>query len=226
MPMQVKDVMGHFAIAVVADASFADIITTIERFKVGAIAVVDADRRVMGIVSEDDLLLKETDVVRRGVSFLEGSRRRREHRKAAGTTAVQIMTAPAVTVTPGTPVRDAARLMHQNQIKQLPVIDSLTGRIVGTVHQRDLLRVFRRQQAEIRAEVDGLIRERAGLAPESLSIRVEDGVVTIKGGAERRSQVVELADAICRVEGVVTAEIDMTFARDDTVQSAGVPPLL
>ena len=131
MSIEVKDVMGRTAIAVLADASFADILAAMRRYAVGAVTVVDADRRPVGVVSEDDLLLKETDEVRHPVSMFESRRQRREHEKATGVRAAQLMTSPAVTVTPGTSVRDAARLMHDKRIKQVPVIDVVTGRIIG-----------------------------------------------------------------------------------------------
>jgi len=140
---QVKDVMGHVAIAVVADASFADIVAALRRFKVGAVAVVDGERRVLGVVSEDDLLLREVEAGRQdGAPYLGPRRRRDEHRKATGTTAYELMTSPAITVTRETSVREAATLMHDHRIKQLPVVNPENGRIVGTVHQSDLLKVL------------------------------------------------------------------------------------
>jgi CBS domain-containing protein len=142
MTMKVKDVMGRVAIAARTDASFGDIVATMQRFKVGAVTVIDADRRPVGIVSEDDLLLKETAEGGLGIG-----RRRVEQRKAAGSTAGELMTSPAITVTGDTSVHDAARIMHKNRIKQLPVIDPITGRIVGTVHQGDLLKVFSQGEA-------------------------------------------------------------------------------
>ncbi|GGT05170.1 hypothetical protein GCM10010156_73670 [Planobispora rosea] len=140
--MQVKDVMGTVAIAVRQNASFAELVATMRRFKVGAVAVIDADRRPVGVVSEDDLLLKEIGDHRHGAALLQSRKRREEQHKAAGAFAGQIMTSPAITVTAGTPVREAARLMHAHRIKQLPVIDAMTGKIVGTVHQGDLLKIF------------------------------------------------------------------------------------
>jgi CBS domain-containing protein len=147
-PMKVKDVMGHVAIAVVADASFADILAALRRFKVGAVAVVDGDRRVLGVVSEDDLLLREIDPDRPDGPPPLSPRRREERRKATGTTAGEIMTRPAITVTRETPVSEAARLMHDHRIKQLPVVNPENGRIVGTVHQSDLLKVLAARRDE------------------------------------------------------------------------------
>ncbi|MGP3934066.1 CBS domain-containing protein [Nonomuraea sp. KM88] len=111
MSIEVREIMGRVAIAVLADASFAEIVAAMKRFAVGAVTVIDTDRRPMGVVSEDDLLLKEIEPVRHGMSMFESRHRRREHEKATGATASQLMTSPAITVTPDTSVRDAARLM-------------------------------------------------------------------------------------------------------------------
>ncbi|WP_113701233.1 CBS domain-containing protein [Nonomuraea lactucae] len=88
------------------------------------------------------------------------------------------MTSPAITVTPGTSVRDAARLMHAQHIKQLPVIDVVTGCVVGTLHQGDVLRVFTRPTGELEAFVSGLRTQRPRAA------RLRDVVVT-PGSSER-----------------------------------------
>lgn len=220
MTAKVKDVMGRVAIAVRMDASFADLVATMRRFGVGAVTVIDADRRPVGVVSEDDMLLKEIDL---GERVFSGPRRRVEQRKAAGANAGQIMTRPAITVTGGTPVRDAARLMHRNRVKQLPVIDAVSGRIVGTVHQGDLLRVFARPAAEIRAEIERVV-DRMDLDFGDLDVSVSGGVVTIKGQVPRRSAVKPLLHAVRRVEGVVEVDADdLAFLVDDLLIA---PPLL
>jgi CBS domain-containing protein len=217
MRTQVKDVMGRVAIAVQMDTPFTQIVAAMKRFAVGAVAVLDADRRPVGVVSQDDLLLKETDQMRHTASLFRRARHRQEHCKAEGVTAAELMTSPAITVTPGTPVREAARLMHDKRIKQLPVIDPVTGRIVGTVHQRDLLRVFTRPAEELRAEIGAVVRDEAGIDPSTLSIDVRDGVVTVGGHVEHASQTTPLVEAIRRVEGVVGVVSELTFARDEII---------
>ncbi|WP_113699474.1 CBS domain-containing protein [Nonomuraea lactucae] len=218
MSIEVKDVMGRVAIAVLQDASFADIVTAMERYAVGAVTVVDADRRPVGVVSEDDLLLKEIDAVRHSVSMFESRRQRHDHRKAAAVTAAQLMTSPAITVTPGTRVRDAARLMHQERIKQLPVIDPVTGRIIGTLHQRDVLRVFTRPAAELEADVRAVLPD-----PEAFSIEIDQGVVKLGGRVQWRSQAIAVAEAVRAVEGVVDVICEVACDKDDLLI---LPPLL
>ncbi|GAA3444585.1 hypothetical protein Pve01_28900 [Planomonospora venezuelensis] len=212
--MQVKDVMGRVAIAVRQDASFAELVATMQRFKVGAVTVIDADRRPVGVVSEDDLLLKEIVDHPHGTALLPGRIRRRDRRKAAGTLASRLMTSPAITVTAGTPVREAARLMHAHRIKQLPVIDTVTGRIAGTVHQGDLLKIFLRPAADIRREVTAVLT-RLGIPAEQITAGVRDGVVTLGGRVARCSQIASLVAAVRAVEGVVEVEDDLTFQVDD-----------
>jgi CBS domain-containing protein len=221
MTMRVRDVMGHAVVAVTADSSFADIVTTLERFRVGAVPVIDADRRVLGVVSEDDLLLRETGG-RHAPWPLPGSRTRTERRKAAGTTAGEIMSSPAITVTPGAPVREAARLMHDHQVKQLPVIDPVTGRMVGTVHQSDLLRVFDRSAGELAAAARKVIRE-TGADLAKLSVTVRQGVLTVTGEVATRAQAERVADELRRLEGVVDVVCELTYREDDLLV---VPPLL
>ncbi|GGK87371.1 hypothetical protein Sme01_48710 [Sphaerisporangium melleum] len=220
MIMKVGDVMGRVAIAVRLDTSFADVVETMRRFKVGAVAVVDGERRPVGVVSADDLLLKEIDAERVG-AFFESRGRRREHAKAAGGTAAQVMTSPAITVTEGTSVGQAARLMHQHRIRQLPVVDEVSGRITGTVHQADLLKIFVRPLADVRADVEQAVR-RAGADPDGLSVVVEHGLVSLSGTVPLRSQIPRVVDAVHAVDGVIEVDDRLGFAADDLV---GAPPL-
>ncbi|MEU8146919.1 CBS domain-containing protein [Nonomuraea sp. NPDC048901] len=218
MTVEVKDVMGRVAIAVLEDAPFAEIVGAMKRYAVGAVTVIDADRRPVGVVSEEDLLLKETDTVRHSVSIFESRHQRQEHHKAAGIKAEELMTTPAITVTPGASVRDAARLMHDKRVKQLPVIDPVTGRIIGTLHQRDVLRVFTRPAVDLMADITALLPDR-----EAFSIELDKGVVTLGGRVEWNSQATALVESIRGVEGVVDVVSELTFDKEDLIV---VPSLL
>lgn len=210
MPMTVRDVMNRFVVAVEATASFADVVTAMCRFHVEAVPVVDGDRRVIGIVSDDDLLLKDLDR-RSGDLLFEGPSRRVERRKASGRTVEQLMTSPVVCVTEDTPLRRAARLMHRNRVKELPVVDGRTGRITGMVRQCDLIRAFCRPDEDIRDDV----LEVVGRYSRQCAVRVDDGLVLLSGGVERRSQLEALIEEVWRVDGVVDVECDMSYETDD-----------
>ncbi|GAA4594088.1 CBS domain-containing protein [Planotetraspora phitsanulokensis] len=219
MPMTVRDVMSRFVIAVETGASFTDVVNAVCRFNVDAVPVVDRNRCVLGVISDDDLLLKGIGGGRTGDSIFEGAARRRQRRKAMGRTAAEIMTAPAVTVTEDTALRHAARLMRDNRIRQLPVVDARTGCILGLVRQADLLKVFSRSPEDVRDEVLAMV----GPFTRSCTVQVEDGVVSLVGSVDRRSRIAILLDAVWQVDGVVDVEADFSFAEDDLGRT--VPPL-
>ncbi|MEU7878247.1 CBS domain-containing protein [Microbispora bryophytorum] len=210
MPMTVRDVMNRFVVAVEATASFSDVVTAMCRFHVGAVPVVDGDRQVIGMVSDDDLLLKDLD--RRPADLIvEGPSRRRERRKASGHRAAQIMSSPAITVTEDTPLRQTACLMHRNGIKELPVVDGETGRITGLVKRSDLIRAFCRPPEDLRDD----ILEVASRYARHCAVRVEDGIVHLDGDVERRSQVRALMEEVWQADGVVDVDSSITYEIDD-----------
>ncbi|MEU4410936.1 CBS domain-containing protein [Streptosporangium sp. NPDC023963] len=212
-----KDVMGAVAIAVRPEAALSELVETMRRFKVGAVAVIDAEGRPIGVVSEDDLLPKEVDLSH-GEMIPAGHKRCREHEKATGTTARDVMTSPALTVVEQTAVREAARLMNAHRIKQLPVVDVATGKIVGTVHQVDLLKIFSRRACDVLADVAAAVA-RLSPDPKALTIMVDAGVVRVAGKLARRSQIAEIVEAGRRVDGVVDLDVDATYDEDDVAGS-------
>ena len=104
---------------------------------VSAIPVTDRNRRVLGMVSEADVLRKQK---RRHRQIGLARRMRRDRAKAAGRTAGQMMTAPAITLRPDAPLRTAARLINTHHIRRLPVVDT-SGRLLGVVSRRGWLRM-------------------------------------------------------------------------------------
>ncbi|MER7210488.1 CBS domain-containing protein [Streptosporangium sp. NPDC000239] len=212
MTVRVMDVMGLVAIAVRPEATFAELVATMRRFKVGAVAVIDAEGRPVGVVSEADLLLKE-------IAAQSGPPSGEDVREKPGRTAGELMSRPALTVTRQTPVREAARLMHANRIKQLPVVDAASGKIAGTVHQADLLKVFTRPAADILTEMADAVAD-LGLNTGGLTITIEGSVVRVEGRVARRSQIAALVEAGRRIEGVVDVEADIAYDRDDVLSAS------
>ncbi|MCG5218932.1 CBS domain-containing protein [Streptosporangium sp. KLBMP 9127] len=206
--------MSGVAVAVQPEATFTELVTAMRRLDVGAVTVVDANRRPVGMVSEDDLLLRETDPYLHEEDLFEGHRLHREHLRARGNTARELMSVPAITVTPGTTVREAARLMHDNLIKQVPVVELMTGLLVGTICQRDLLKIFNRPATDIRRQIDELL-QRLYIDADELTVTVRDCVVTLGGRLPRRSQGSRLVEAIRGVDGVIDVQTELTFATED-----------
>ena len=125
------------------------------------------------------------------------------------------MSTPAVVVLRSTSLAAAAKLMDREHVKRLPVVDGL-GRLVGIVTRSDLLRVHRRPDADILADVrDGILHVFLIEDSETVHADVKDGVVTLTGKAVRWSAV-DIADhLIHQVAGVVEVVDQLTFDFDD-----------
>lgn len=202
MNSQVKDVMTRDVVSVRETAEYKDIVAVMRELHVSAFPVLDAADHVVGVVSEADLLLKEIGQEALA-GYLIGSGRRGERAKAAGVTAADLMTQPAMTIGPDESLAGAARLMHDRRVKRLPVVDD-AGRLVGIVSRLDVLSVFDRPDAQIRDEVikEVIVAEFA-LDPMAFGVSVSCGIVTITGQVESRAIAPLVLTAIRHAEGVV-----------------------
>lgn len=147
---RVKDVMTKDVASVRVTAECKVIIAVMRELHISAFPVLDSADHLVGVVSEADLLLKQV-----GPDVLAGhliSSGEGEGAKASGVTAGQLMTKPPLTIGPDDSLADAARLMHDRQVKRLPVVDD-AGELVGIVSRVDVLSVFDRPDAEIRDAV-------------------------------------------------------------------------
>ncbi|HXJ62545.1 MAG TPA: CBS domain-containing protein [Actinomycetota bacterium] len=216
MTSTVRDVMVSPALAVSESTHFKQIVALLERERIEAVPVVDAAGVVVGVVGEEDLLVKEEGWIGVGRRVRHPGRGHTESRKLHGLVAHDVMSAPAVTIRPDATVAAAARLMTERGVGRLPVVDD-DGRPVGMVARRDLLTVFLRPDREIRDEiVHRVLGDVFGLGPGAVPVRVEDGVVTLEGRVERRSELRVLAGLVEAVEGVVGVEVRTTSQVDDT----------
>ena len=212
--------MSSRVVSVHEDASFREIVDLMEMRSVAAVPVVDGYRRVIGIISEADLLPKVRYAGDDAAGHPFDSRAHREAREKAVAAVVRgLMSAPAVTVPAGTPVVHAVRLMDSAGVRRLPVVDDL-GRLVGIVTGRDLLKVFLRSDDEIRADVRDEVSARVDCP--RLGVDVVGGVVTLTGEVSRRSMVPVAVRLAERVYGVVEVVDQLTYRRDDSV-SRSVP---
>jgi CBS domain-containing protein len=216
---KIKDVMTSEVISVRPEMAFKDIVDILAEGGVSAVPVVDDEDRVLGVVSEADLLHK-TEFAGESVTnrLLESRRHRTAREKAAGDVAGELMTSPAVTVTADTSLVEAARIMEGKEIKRLPVVDE-QARLIGIASRRDLLKAFLRSDADIRAEVLEQVFERAmWIDRTSVGVEVSDGVVTLSGELERRS-LIPIAVRLTRgVDGVVDVVDRLTYRHDDTAE--------
>ncbi|MER5915644.1 CBS domain-containing protein [Streptomyces sp. NPDC001982] len=205
----VSDVMTRTVVALGAGAAFKDIVRTMRQWNISALPVLDADERVVGVVSEADLLPKE--------EFRDGDpdrytqlRRLTDLAKAGAVTAEELMTAPAVTVDATATLAQAARLMAVHQVKRLPVVDG-HGVLKGMVSRSDLLKVFLREDEDIAEEVRREVVARLFVLPdERVETAVHDGVVTLTGRIHDTSLAPVAARLTRTVEGVVDVDCALT----------------
>ncbi|AWN30521.1 CBS domain-containing protein [Streptomyces sp. NEAU-S7GS2] len=210
-PSTVSDVMTQTVVAVGQEALFKEIVATMEQWKVSALPVLAGEGRVIGVVSEADLLPKE-EFRESDPSRMEQLDRRDQVRKARGLTAGELMSAPALTVHAGDTLAQAARTMAHKSVKRLPVVDD-QGMLQGLVSRSDLLKVFLRSDEDLAAEVRTEIVGRLFPAsPDEVTVSVTDGVVTLSGPIRDRSLMAVAARLVRAVEGVVDVTFDATRA--------------
>ncbi|MGW2517421.1 CBS domain-containing protein [Streptomyces sp. NPDC001617] len=218
---KVGSVMTSDVVRAGYDTPFKEVAQLLADHRISGLPVVDEDDKVIGVISETDLVVRQAATPdpyehprRRPLAALTRSARR-QAAKAGARTAGQLMTEPPVTVHADDTIVEAARTMAQRHIERLPVLDE-ADRLVGIVTRRDLLQVFLRPDAEIRELVvqDVLVRA-LWLPPHSVEVSVTEGVVTLTGQMERKSET-EIAVSMTRqIDGVVAVVDQLTYRLDD-----------
>ncbi|MGW7368795.1 CBS domain-containing protein, partial [Streptomyces sp. NPDC054841] len=218
---KVGSLMAGEVVSVVPSTPFKAVAKQLAEHDISGLPVLDEDDRVVGVISESDLLVRQASA---GGSGHEQHMPR--HGADAGTgpdddkrdalTAAHLMTAPAVTVHADDTVTQAARTMLRRSVERLPVVDD-EDRLVGIVTRRDLLQVFLRPDPEIRRRVIGeVLVDTLGLAPDAIEIHVVDGVVTLDGLVEKRSEIPVLLRLTEQLDGVVSVKDRLAARGDDS----------
>lgn len=205
MRAYVNDIMTTDVVTVRADTSYRDMVALLHERRISGLPVVDDDRKVIGVVSEADLLAPVVTVT--------GTPNRWPHRKqvTAASTAADLMSHPAVTTSPDEPVRNVARLMASRRLRRLPVVDR-EGRLVGILSRGDLLSVFARADQEIRQEVEqDVIADQFFTDPARLTVTVHEGIVTLAGAPGSVALGNSIAGQVRLIEGVVAVRDGFSY---------------
>jgi CBS domain-containing protein len=201
--------------AVGPDAPLRDVASLLTVREISGAPVVDESGRVLGVVSESDVLRVSGGVerARRGFRL-----RRRFGRRTAGAE----MTAPPVTVTPGLSVAEAAALMLDRRVNRLPVVDG--DRLVGIVTRADLVRAFVRSDTLIEREIRGdAVLRGIYVQPRDVEVSVRDGEVVLVGEVESRGKAERLVELVREVPGVVSVRSRVNW-RVDKKAPKGIRP--
>jgi CBS domain-containing protein len=199
------------AVAVRANAPFKEIAARLREYKVSAFPVLDNDGKVIGVVSDADLLPKEAlEAGYEGHRGLSGLRHRAEREKATGMTAADIMSRPPVTIGPHDLVSHAAHLMYDQRITCLPVVEG--ERLVGVITRADVLSVFGRTDNDIHWNItEKIIFQEFLTDPARFTVTVQDGVVTLEGRPETADMGHDIVDVVRHMDGVVAVRDKLTY---------------
>jgi CBS domain-containing protein len=213
--MRVEDRMTRDVVAVAPGTTLKEVADLLIEHGISGVRVC-SDGRVLGVVSESDILWKElrslpdTD----GVVVRLFDRAYGDDRRTAALTATQAMTSPAVTVEPQATVARAARLMIEHGVNRLPVESG--GRLVGILTRPDVVRAFRRSDEEIEGEIRAdVLLDALCFDPDALSLEVAGGEVVIAGEVEKRSTAGSIERRIRRVPGVASMRSELRWQIDD-----------
>ncbi len=211
MKATVGDVMTTRVIAVKRSADYKEICWVLRQHRVSACPVINDAGKVVGVVSEADLLYKVADA-----DPPEGLIRLRwklgEESKVNAVTAGQLMTSPAISIAPDAPIRVAARVMQDRRVRRLPVVDP-DGKLVGIVSRTDLLSIYGRPDSDIRDEiVSSIIAGEFQLDPAPFEVTVAAGVVTLAGPLARMNTALALLARVRYAGGVVAVRDRLTVA--------------
>jgi CBS domain-containing protein len=204
--MLVKDVMTRDVVSVAPDTPYKDVVAALLRADVSCVPVVDDSGRLLGIVTEADLVSKEAYGTRRrrALGLLADVVSARAHRwvtKAIGQVASDVMSANVITCTRRENIRVVARRMLEHRVKRLPVVED--DELVGIVSRHDILRTFDRPDDEI---ADAVAAKLSSLdMPDDHHVRfsVDSGMVTLSGDVRYAWDKPVVVSVVRDVEGVI-----------------------
>lgn len=215
--MKAKDVMTRPVVSVSPDTGVREIARTLLGRRISAVPVLDGGGRIVGIVSEGDLMRRpESHTESRGLrswwlEVLEESEdRARRYLKSHGLTAAEVMTRTVITVGENTSLAEIATLLERNHIKRVPVLRA--GKLVGIVSRANLLqglaagrggapKAAAPDAARIRDAVLAELRD-IGLRSDAMNVVVEAAVVHLWGWVESDAERKAAALAARRTPGV------------------------
>lgn len=210
----VASVMTTQVVTASPETLFRDLVETLTEKRISAVPVVDPAGRPVGVVSEADVLAKQE--FHGGRDDIPHDRAGRERwYRALAHTAGEVMTTPVRAVHADEPLSVAARLLATAKVRRLFVTDR-EGRLVGVVSRRDLLRVYRHTDDEVRVRVETLLAE-ISVPPGAVVVHVDGGVVTVDGELDRRSRVDATVRAVQALPGVVGVHNNVRYLIDDVV---------
>lgn len=214
--MKVSEIMTHDVTSIGPEGTLKEAAMLMVNAGVSGLPVVDDKRRVVGIITEADFVSAEAE-------RSWGRQRKRllanvfgEAKPTVASNVSDVMSRKPHTIDRDSSVTEAARRMTDLGIKRLPVVTP-DGTLDGIVSRADVMGAFARSDDELRSEIvaDVVVRVMR-LDPSTIGVVVDDGLVTLSGAVETRSEARLLEELAVRVEGVVSVDSDLSYTHDDT----------
>jgi len=204
-PGTVEDVMTTSVVSADRLTPYKEIARLLAERRVSGLPVLVQGWQVVGVVSEADLLAAQ-----------DKAARRQAHVGPASLTAGELMTAPAVTISPDATVAAAVRMMTEHHVRRLPVTGT-DRQLIGIVSRRDVLSVFLRPDTDISHDVRRVLGEIPLTDPAAIAVTVRHGVVTLAGPAEparrRTRETLDLIPLAIRLTWDVDGVVDVVLTR-------------
>ncbi len=216
--MRAMDVMVHDVVTVRPETDFAEAVKLLSERDVSALPVVDAENRVVGILSEADLIHRfEIGTARKRPWWMEAVTGAgvlaEEFAKSHGKKVGEIMTPEVVSVTEETPLAEVAALLERKRIKRVPV--TRDGKLVGIVSRANLVQALASvvgrmdhhddTDHQIRLELLSRLKQQSWTDFGSRNVTVSDRVVHmwgLVGSPAEHKALMALAEGVPGVERV------------------------
>lgn len=213
--MKVRDLMTTDPITTTPDTPLKEAARLMVRHKVSGLPVVSGGR-VVGIVTEGDFLRQAAnrDQPYR-FSLLDALFGDEPTAAPAAETVGQVMTEQVLTVAPDASLTEAARIMASRRVKRLPVVGP-DGGLLGVISRADVVNAFTKPDEVIEDEIrEDIVRRLLFLDPGAVQISVKDGVVSLSGELENRTEAHLLEELTRRLDGVIRVDSQLSFEVDD-----------
>ena len=149
MPKTIADAMTRDPVVVRAETPLNEAIQILAERRISGLPVVDNAGQLVGIISETDLMWRETGVTPPAyIMFLDSviylqnpAKHERELHKALGQTVGEVMSNDPISISPDKPLKEAAQIMHEKEVRRLPVVDD-AGQVIGILTRGDIVQAM------------------------------------------------------------------------------------
>ncbi len=224
------DVMARDVITVRPETPVGQAARLLVFHGISGLPVVDEGGRVVGVVTEGDLILRQEPQERSSwwhTFFDDPDALARQYRKATGMTVAEVMSRPAISVPSSLPLESVAVILHRRRIRRLPVVDD--GRLVGIVSRGDLVKALAaepppdaasRSDAELVEEMRTRLSREPWAARLGVVVHADRGVLVLWGTSLSEAEKAALETMARSIPGV--ARIDSHLTRGPRTFASGV----